>query len=99
VQPVHTHQTVIAFRQSLGLYLLYSLSHFSQLVLFKGKIMDQQIDKAYTIAVATNIARTWAEKYGYVPASEQPEIATKHKMFQRYGYDITRVENEQTQSV
>lgn len=61
--------------------------------------MNQQIDKPYTTAAATNIARTWAEKYGYIPASEQPDIAAKHKMFRRYGYDITKVEHEQAQSV
>lgn len=57
------------------------------------------MDKEYTTAAATNIAKAWADKYGYVPASEQPEIAAKHKMFQRYGRDITRVEHEQAQSV
>lgn len=55
--------------------------------------MNQQIDKPYTTAAATNIAKAWAKKYGYIPASEQPDIAAKHKMFQRYGYDITKNKN------
>ena len=61
--------------------------------------MDQLIDKPYTTAAATNIARTWAEKYAYVPASEQPEIKAKHDMFKRFGYDITKAFNETAQTL
>lgn len=59
--------------------------------------MDQQIDKPYTTAAATNIEKAWREKYDYVPASEQPEIKAKHDMFKRYGYDITKGFNETAQ--
>lgn len=57
------------------------------------------MDKPYTTAAATDIARTWREKYAYVPASELPEIIAKHTMFKRYGYDVTKVDHEQAQSV
>lgn len=57
------------------------------------------MNKPYTTAAATDIARTWREKYAYVPASELPEIIAKHTMFKRHGYDITKVDHEQTQSV
>lgn len=50
------------------------------------------MEQDYTIAAATDIARTWREKYGYVPASEQPEIAAKHAMFKQHGRDITKDE-------
>ena len=50
------------------------------------------MDKKYTTAAATNIERSWREKYGYVPASEQPEIKAKHEMFKRYGRDVTNDE-------
>jgi hypothetical protein len=44
----------------------------------------------YTPAASTNIEKMWREKYGYVPASEQPAIAAKHAMFKQYGRDITK---------
>jgi hypothetical protein len=44
----------------------------------------------YTTAAATNIEKAWREKYGYVPASELPEIAAKHAMFKQHGRDITK---------
>ena len=50
------------------------------------------MDKKYTTAAATNIEKHWREKYGYVPASELPEIRAKHEMFKKYGRDITKDE-------
>ena len=44
----------------------------------------------YTPAASTNIEKAWREKYGYVPAAEQPEIKEKHEMYKRYGRDITK---------
>ncbi len=52
------------------------------------------MDKEYTTAAATNIEKAWREKYGYVPASEQPAIAAKHAMFKQYGRDITKDEQK-----
>ena len=53
------------------------------------------MEKEYTIAAATDIAKSWRDKYGYVPASEQPEIKAKHDMFKQYGRDITKDKHEQ----
>jgi len=50
------------------------------------------MNEEYTTAAATNIERSWREKYGYVPASELPEIKGKHEMFKKYGRDITKDE-------
>jgi len=50
------------------------------------------MEQDYKTAVATDIASTWREKYGYIPASEQPEIKAKHDMFKQYGRDITKDE-------
>ena len=52
------------------------------------------METEFTSAVATDIEKTWREKYGYVPASELPEIKAKHDMFKRYGRDITKDEKE-----
>ena len=51
------------------------------------------MEQDYKVAVATNIAKTWRDKYGYVPASEMPEIVAKWEMFKRYGRDITKDES------
>jgi hypothetical protein len=51
-------------------------------------------NKDYTTAVATNIEKMWREKYGYVPASELPEIKAKHDMYKRYGRDTTKDEQK-----
>lgn len=51
-------------------------------------------NKDYTPAAATNIEKMWREKYGYVPASELPEIKAKHEMYKRYGRDITKNEQQ-----
>jgi hypothetical protein len=51
------------------------------------------MNEHYDPSVATDIARSWREKYGYVPASEQPEIAAKHAMYKQYGRDITKDNN------
>ena len=48
------------------------------------------MNQEYVPASATDIERSWREKYGYVPASEQPEIAARHAMFKQYGRDITK---------
>ena len=53
------------------------------------------MDHIYTPSNATNIARTWAEKYGYVPASEQPEIKAKHEMYKHFGRDTSKDNNGQ----
>jgi hypothetical protein len=50
----------------------------------------QVSNKEYVPAAATNIEKRWREKYAYVPASEQPEIAVKHAMFKQHGRDITK---------
>jgi hypothetical protein len=48
------------------------------------------MNKDYTPAASTNIEKAWREKYGYVPASEQPAIAAKQAMFKQYGRDISK---------
>jgi hypothetical protein len=48
------------------------------------------MNQEYVPASATDIARAWREKYGYVPASEQPEIAARHQMYKQHGRDITK---------
>jgi hypothetical protein len=48
------------------------------------------MNQEYVPASATDIARAWREKYGYVPASEQPDIADKHQMYKQHGRDITK---------
>jgi hypothetical protein len=50
------------------------------------------MEQDYKTAVATDIEKSWREKYGYVPASEQPEIKAKHEMFKIHGRDITKGE-------
>jgi hypothetical protein len=52
------------------------------------------MNKDYTTAAATNIEKSWREKYDYVPASEQPDIKAKHDMFKQYGRDITKDEEQ-----
>lgn len=47
-------------------------------------------NKKYIPASQTNIEKRWREEYGYVPASEDPEIAAKHAMYKTHGYDITK---------
>ena len=49
-------------------------------------------NKKYTPSNQTNIEKRWREEYGYVPASEDPEIAAKHAMYKTHGYDITKGE-------
>ena len=48
------------------------------------------MNQEYVPASATDIEKMWREKYGYVPASEQPEIAARHQMYKQHGRDITK---------
>lgn len=52
------------------------------------------MNKNYVPAAATNIEKVWREKYGYIPASEQPEIKAKHDMYKRYGRDTSKDEQK-----
>ena len=49
--------------------------------------------KPYTPA-GTDITLRWKKKYKYVPASEQPEIAAKHKYYRELKW-----QNELTESL